>query len=26
VIAGGHAPWLNDLDRVGTAVGAFLAG
>lgn len=26
VIAGGHAPWLDDLDRVGTAVGAFLAG
>lgn len=24
VIPGGHAPWLNDLDRVGAAVGAFL--
>ena len=24
-VTGGHAPWLNDLDRVGLAVSAFLS-
>ena len=23
-VVGGHAPWLNDLDRVGPAVSTFL--